>query len=389
MSTAETEDTKASEAKASPQDLVLKVLGAIGTGVGVLGFVAFFGGAVLWLRAEKADLPANDAVSVIPKSVLVTTGASFLVPAVLIALLAVVLIFAVYIVANLPRQNSARQASSEADDLWREVDALREAAESKADQAKATQALLASASGEAAAALLPVAQTHNAEEIEAKRQYHVKKAAAEERSEAAKGKLTQTPVQFRVELWVGFVAVLLAPLIFNKAIFSVDFFFSGLILALTALAAAAASAVVYLSTQKLIWFGITAFVTVGIYIGFATYYSTTRNLKVEPAAALRGERAPVVGSFIADTASNLYLGTFPEGRRRPRLIVVPRSQVTALTIGPLTDPNDASGRAVEIALAECRQEIDLPKTDNEPAHIDPACTSRQRSILESRLASAP
>ena len=228
MSTAETEDTKASEAKASPQDLVLKVLGAIGTGVGVLGFVAFFGGAVLWLRAEKAHLPANDAVSVIPKSVLVTTGASFLVPAVLIALLAVVLIFAVYIVANLPRQNSARQASSEADDLWREVDALREAAESKADQAKATQALLASASGEAAAALLPVAQTHNAEEIEAKRQYHVKKAAAEERSEAAKGKLTQTPVQFRVELWVGFVAVLLAPLIFNKAIFSVRLLLLGL-----------------------------------------------------------------------------------------------------------------------------------------------------------------
>jgi hypothetical protein len=113
------------DSKTTPLDLVLRVLGAIGTGIGVLGFVILFGGAVLWLRAERAELPANDAVSAIPRSVLITTGTSLLVPALLIALLAVVSIFAVYIVANLPRQISARLASASAKQLWEEADELQ------------------------------------------------------------------------------------------------------------------------------------------------------------------------------------------------------------------------------------------------------------------------
>jgi hypothetical protein len=221
--------------------------------------------------------------------------------------------------------------------------------------------------------------------MEAIRLLEAKRAEAKERDQAARGKLTQTPVQFRIELWVGFLTVLFFPILFNKAIFSLSFFWPGLILALVALAAATASAVVYLSTQKLIWFGVTAFVTVGIYIGFATYYSTTRNPKVEPAAALRGKRAPMVGIFIADTASNLYLGTFPEGPRKPHLIVIPRAQVTSLAIGPLTDPEDAPGNALSMALDECRQKIDVPKTKDEAAHVESACTSGQRAILKSQL----
>jgi F0F1-type ATP synthase membrane subunit b/b' len=387
MATADAGDAGAGSGGATaPQDLVLKVLGAIGTGVGVLGFVAFFGGAILWLRVERAGLPANDAIAQVPKSVLITTGANFLVPAFLIALLAVLAIFAVYLLANLPRQKSVRGATQEVETLRDQADSLRADAKTKSATAQATGKLLAQANGDAATALLAPAQSQTKEAVDATRALEAKEAEVKEKEDAGKFKLTQTPVQSRVELWVGFLAVLLLPPLLNQAIFSVGFFWSGLILIGVALAAAAASAVIYLSTQNLIWFGITVFVTVGVYLGVATYYSTTRNLKVEPAAALRGENAPVVGSFIADSGSNLYLGTFPEDTQGPpHLIIIPRSQVTALAVGPLTDPATAPRSAVRLALEECERKVDIPKTEKDAARVEPVCTTDQQAVLSAEL----
>jgi F0F1-type ATP synthase membrane subunit c/vacuolar-type H+-ATPase subunit K len=65
---------------------LMPALAAIGTGIGVLGFVMFFGGFILWARFKGAGLPANEAVARVPRSDLVTTGASFIVPGVLAAL---------------------------------------------------------------------------------------------------------------------------------------------------------------------------------------------------------------------------------------------------------------------------------------------------------------
>lgn len=62
------------------------VLAAIGGSIGVLSFVAFFGGAILWVRMDEAGLPGSEAVALIPRSVLLATGANFLVPSLLIAL---------------------------------------------------------------------------------------------------------------------------------------------------------------------------------------------------------------------------------------------------------------------------------------------------------------
>jgi hypothetical protein len=72
-----------------PQALLVQVLGVVAAGIGVLGFVTFFGGAILWIRFDQAELPANEAVAVVPREVLLTTGASFLVPALMLALAAV------------------------------------------------------------------------------------------------------------------------------------------------------------------------------------------------------------------------------------------------------------------------------------------------------------
>src|SRR5437763_1274879 len=43
---------------------VLQVLGALGTGVGVLGFVAAIGGMIVHTRADAAGLPAEQATAV-------------------------------------------------------------------------------------------------------------------------------------------------------------------------------------------------------------------------------------------------------------------------------------------------------------------------------------
>jgi len=76
--------------------VLLPVLTAIGTGIGAIGFVIFFGGFIVWTRFDAAGLPANEAVAQVPRNDLVVTGASFLVPALLAALAAVAVALAAW-----------------------------------------------------------------------------------------------------------------------------------------------------------------------------------------------------------------------------------------------------------------------------------------------------
>ncbi len=67
-------------------DLLLKVAGAIGTGVGVVGFVTLVGGAIEWVRFREAGLPAIQAVSAVPKAELIATGAAAIVPVIAVTI---------------------------------------------------------------------------------------------------------------------------------------------------------------------------------------------------------------------------------------------------------------------------------------------------------------
>lgn len=69
-------------------DRIAPVLAAIGTGIGVLGFVTFVGGAINWARFQAAGLPQEQALSVIPTQDLIVVGARTLVPAITWGLLA-------------------------------------------------------------------------------------------------------------------------------------------------------------------------------------------------------------------------------------------------------------------------------------------------------------
>jgi len=78
---------------AGPWERVAPILGAIGTGIGVLGLVTFVGGAVMWGRFAAQGIAAEEALGIIPSQSLVVVGASTLVPAVIAALLATIVVF--------------------------------------------------------------------------------------------------------------------------------------------------------------------------------------------------------------------------------------------------------------------------------------------------------
>ena len=65
---------------------VAPILGAIGTGVGVIGFVTFIGGVTVYARLRAAGFPAAPALGIFPSQDLVVIGAQTLVPEVLWAL---------------------------------------------------------------------------------------------------------------------------------------------------------------------------------------------------------------------------------------------------------------------------------------------------------------
>jgi hypothetical protein len=70
-------------------------LAVVATGIGVIGFATFVGGAIEWARFHATGLPQEEALSVVPTADLTVIGARILVPAILYGLLA----SAVYLIA--------------------------------------------------------------------------------------------------------------------------------------------------------------------------------------------------------------------------------------------------------------------------------------------------
>jgi hypothetical protein len=72
---------------------LVPLLAAVATAIGTLGWVAFIGGAIVWISFSRAHLPAAEAVARVPSPVLVATGAEFVVWAVLAALATVAVLY--------------------------------------------------------------------------------------------------------------------------------------------------------------------------------------------------------------------------------------------------------------------------------------------------------
>jgi hypothetical protein len=410
---AEASGAASGQAKGNPSfsSFLLPVLTAIGTGIGILGFVMFFGGFILWTRFKAAGLPANEAVAKVPRSELVATGASFLVPGVLFALGLVALAVAFWdIFIGGPRRRRREQAEGEGEEATEQLADLEE------EQQQLEQRKVDATGAEAveiARRLLELTR----QEIPAQRR------ARREAAEAAKSERL-TLSESLLQLLIGIVP-LIAVTVYLFLAGNVSHEYVGYVL-LAAVLIGAVAVVVVSMTNHFAWYALCIFLGVGVMIAVFNYVRTQTHPKVSPVVALSGP-SPVVGYFVAETSEAVYVGRpQPAGPNakadsmgfdgeKATLIRIPKDSVTDLTVGPLMDADKAYRRSLNLAIALCRRAKaaadgttamateteteagkkgkggkEVHKAPEEPvaAKVLP-CAPNEEKLLENRLESAP
>lgn len=372
---------KATEGSDSGLGAVGMLLAAIGGGIGVLSFVAFFGAAILWVRMDQAGLPGNEAVALIPRSVLLSTGANFLVPSLLVAFGFTAILFVAEswtvsrsakeltnLEAQLDRKREiaearheeASAASRKAEEATERALTAQKAATALADTAAVGERLTAEVSEEAQQAMqgatdlrrrtVPAAQEAERDLIAIRREVEHERLEVRGRIESWRRYLRRTLIIF---LFVaGSVAVFT---IFSIGLSPGRFVVLAILLATLCVVCLA----VLDRTDNFAWFALAAFVAVGILSGFLTYYRTVDDPKVEPTAILRSGGAPVFGFFVAQTSDRVYVGTRIAGGAI-RLDAIPREEVTDLAVADLEPVAVAEKRARELAVEICRLARERP-----------------------------
>lgn len=83
----------AADPDAALRGILIKAAGAVGVGIGVIGFIVLVGGAYLWQRFSSAGLPADEAVADLSHSQLLVVGIRELAPWVGIVLVELALLY--------------------------------------------------------------------------------------------------------------------------------------------------------------------------------------------------------------------------------------------------------------------------------------------------------
>lgn len=379
------EEPKGTDKSAGGKDSGLSAVGmlvaAIGGGIGVLSFVAFFGAAILWVRLDQAGLPGNEAVALIPRSVLLSTGANFLVPSLLVAFGFTAILFVAEswtvsrsakqltnLEAQLDRKREiaearhaeASAASRKAEEATERALAAQKAATELAETQAVGEELTAGVSAEAEEAVkgatdlrrrtVPAAQQAERELIEIRREVEQERLQVRDRIDNWRRYIRRTLITLLFV--VGAVAVF--------AIFSIGLSPGRFVILAILLASLTVVCLAVLDrTDNFAWFALAAFVAVGILSGFLTYYRTVDDPKVEPTAVLRTNGAPVFGFFVAQTSDRVYVGTRIAGGA-VRLDAIPREEVTDLAVADLEPVAIAERRARQLAVEICRLARERP-----------------------------
>jgi hypothetical protein len=348
------------------------ILAAIGGGLGILGFVAFFGAAILWLRAEEIGLPGSEAVAIVPKSVLVATGASFLVPALGIAVGFTLLLYLIDAAATWITETSLLSDVSVRNLKQHLLEAQREVRKSKREQeilkGVADTAARTKVQAESAVALEVEPEIVEAQAEDKYREIVKNQASAGLRTIKAEQKLLELEAQLKeaepgrrdaVEKVSTGILIVVTVLLFAAGTYFVVEHYAvhrslerGAILGLIALLLVTFCVVVRLRTGSFGWFAVAAFIAVGLMIGTLTYYRTVDRPKAEPVALLRTKGPPVYGFYMAQTSDRVFLGMKPR-KGVIRLDSVPREEVVEIVVGDLEPPTAAERRAVAFARRLC------------------------------------
>jgi hypothetical protein len=371
-------------------------LAAVGSGIGALGIVAFFGAAILWVRMDEVGIPANEAIAVVPKSVLVTTGASFLVPSVL---LAVVLLGVLYLVDRLvprlvellflrDRKKDLENAKMEARRRQTKIKRTLEKAEKAAEhsirlKATAQKAVAAGANPNAvrkssteASDAVTEAQLDAGQAQPAAKQTEDAVEEAEEEVELERDR-RKLPIESTEKglRFLSIVLVLVAAAIPGVLLSAVGLEDEQIELIAVAVLFLSPICLVVLASTNFAWFALAIVVAVCLLNGFVTYLRTTKDPKVEPTAVLRSNGPPVFGFFVAQTSDRIYLATrLPTGPLR--LDAIPREEVTDMAVGKDLRPGLAEIRARRLARQMCamarerakaRQTVAMTSAKRKPA----------------------
>jgi hypothetical protein len=107
-----------------------------------------------------------------------------------------------------------------------------------------------------------------------------------------------------------------------------------------------------------------ASVAAAVFVAGLAYARTRDTLHVRPAAVIRAGDA-TTGFFIAETSSQIYLGRTLIGEDKPRILVLPKDEISDVALGPLLSPTDAYLRAQALARELCRMQGPGPGNTDE------------------------
>jgi hypothetical protein len=273
----------------------------VGAGLGVLGFVTFFGGAILYVRFRDLGLPAAYTVALVSRSDLLATGAQFLV----VALALEAALLGLLVVGRLLRSllSRYRGRSREPISAWGKVSV-------------GWQSI-----------------------VNADPRTLVKRPGSDS------------------EIWLALLllAVQLAYVVFEWVAKVPSAWLHVAALILIAFVTTAVCYGAYLETKNYYVFLYAALAASALTIVVSTYYRT-ENVKVEPVAVLLHSEAGIEiddGYFVAETSDRVYLA---DATVLGRLIEVPRDDVVAMTTGPLLTRAKATGSAIRLAKVLCRSD---------------------------------
>lgn len=396
---------------------VVRALGAIAAGIGIIGFVILCGGAITFVRLEAVGLPAVEGVARVPRETLIVAGAQVLVPAALLTIGVVMLLYALDLFFRL---RDDRAAACDAVPLAAaEHERATEEAEERAEEDQRRDAVTT----ELQAALAAVASaTTGPQGRAARRRFKAATLALKEADEERDERLTRLS---RLTSAVGrasdhahaqaqgrrvrrvligtAVLLVLAFVIAAVAFRSVSASQLVLVLAL-ALATSMTAFAIFMRTDRFVPFGVVSFIAIGLVFGLTKFFSTGNNPQVAPAAVLQSGREPIAGFLVADTGDVLLLARRLPGTATMQMLVLPRRDVTDLVLGETTDPRRARLVALTLLTSLCKQHVEdaLESTQTQSAHrargargtardssrqtdLATLCTDRERACVRDRL----
>jgi hypothetical protein len=357
-------------------NVLLPVLSFIGTGIGLLGFVIFFGGFILWTRFEAAGLPADDAVAHVPRNDLVVTGASFLVPALLAAVVAVAVAVVLRdaTLGNLRRQRKERaehahaQAVADLQETRVRADEGARRRQSLLGQMNAHQQMARELEDPAEAqkafdAYLAAKAEHQRAEPSAESLVRDVDAAEHREQEALAACRKADSFSRRdrlLQIAAGGMPMVAAYALIGALGWAGLGWWPLVGLVLFALLTISVAIAVISMTQRFAWFALCVFVGVGLVIAASTYVRTDSTTKLSPVAVI-ADGMPVTGFFVAEADDAVYVaqGARKDGRglvfdhAAATLLRLEKDHVSALAIGPVMREANAYRRALQLGITLC------------------------------------